>query len=151
MFRQFAARETASSEQSCRVSEPMLFVCIVALASGNDSGDDDDKKEDDDADNQAYTHLHVLPPHLLANPVGATTESLGRDGKVVGLVLESIETLATLGDLVDVIAHHTDGVVDLSLKSLRSRIATSTLLLRGLAAGDIRVVGGVLLRHDSGW
>ena len=34
-----------------------------------------------------------------------------------------------------------------SLKSLRPCIATSIVLRASLAAGDIRVVGGVLLRH----
>lgn len=50
---------------------------------------------------------------MLANAVGAAAETLGGDGKVVGLILKSIETLSTLGNLVDVVAHHTDGVVDL--------------------------------------
>jgi hypothetical protein len=38
---------------------------------------------------------------------------LRRDGQVVGLVLKGIESLATLGNLVDVVTHHTDGVIDL--------------------------------------
>jgi hypothetical protein len=129
----------------------MSFNSTFALAGGDDCGNDDDKEENDDANNQADTHLHILPPHLLANAIGAAAETLGGDGKVVGLILKSIETLSTLGNLVDVVAHHTDGVVDLSLESLCPRSASSTFLRCGLAAGDIRVIRGVLLRHGDGW
>jgi hypothetical protein len=119
----------------------------ASLAGGDDSRNDDDEQQDDDADNQTHAHLHVLPPHLLAYTVGSAAEALGRNCQVVGLVLERIEALATLGDLVDVIAHHTDGVVDLSLQSLRPRVAAGTLLRVGLATRDVGVIGGVLLRH----
>ena len=54
-----------------------------------------------------------LPPHLLPDTVGTATESLCRNCEVVGLVLKSVETLATLRNLVDVVPHHADGVVDL--------------------------------------
>lgn len=37
---------------------------------------DNDENEDDDAGNQAHAHLDVLPPHLLADAVGAPTEAL---------------------------------------------------------------------------
>ncbi len=37
-----------------------------------------------------------LPPHLLADSVGAAAEALGRDGQVVRLVLQGIETFAAL-------------------------------------------------------
>ena len=74
---------------------------------------DDDENQDNDTTNQARSHLHVLPPHLLADSVGATAEALGRDGQVVGLILQGIQALATLGNLVDVLSHHTNGVVDL--------------------------------------
>jgi len=57
-----------------------------------------------------------LPPHLLAHPVGAPAEALGGGRQVVRLVLEMIEALATLRDLVDIVSHHTDGVVDLLAK-----------------------------------
>lgn len=43
---------------------------------------DDYQKNDDPAD-QAHTHLHVFPPHLLPDPVCTTTETLGRVGKIV--------------------------------------------------------------------
>jgi hypothetical protein len=76
------------------------------------TGDDDDDEQEDDADDQAHSHLHVLPPHLLSDSVGATSEALGRDGQVVRLVLQTVEALATLRDLVDVVAHDIDGRVD---------------------------------------
>jgi hypothetical protein len=74
---------------------------------------DDNDNEDDDANTDAHSHLHILPPHLLPDTVRAAPEALRRDGKVVGLILESIETFTSLRDLVDVLAHHIDGVVDL--------------------------------------
>lgn len=60
--------------------------------------------------------LETQLTHLLANTVGAATETLGRDGQIIGLVLKRVEILSTLRDLVDIVAHHTDGIVDL-LKS----------------------------------
>lgn len=76
------------------------------------TGDDDDDQQEDDADDQAHSHLHILPPHLLADSVGTASEALSRDGQVVGLVLQTVEALATLRDLVDVVAHDIDGRVD---------------------------------------
>lgn len=43
--------------------------------------DDDDEHDDADADDDS--HLHVLPPHLLADAVRAAAEALGRDGEGV--------------------------------------------------------------------
>ena len=77
------------------------------------SGNNNDEDEDDDAGNQAHSHLHILPPHLLPDSIGAATETLGGDGQVVGLVLEVVEALATLRHLVDVLSHHPHGVVNL--------------------------------------
>lgn len=77
------------------------------------SRDDDDDEQDDDTNDQPHAHLHVLPPHLLADTVGAATEALSRSGEVVGLVLQRVETLSSLRDLVDVFSHHTNGVIDL--------------------------------------
>lgn len=90
---------------------------VRLLARGNDCRDDNDQDQDNDTCNQAHAHLHVLPPHLLAHTVCTATEALGRDSQVVGLVLQRIEALTTLRDLVDVVAHHTDGVVDLLKRS----------------------------------
>lgn len=113
---------------------------------------DDNDNEDDDANTDAHSHLHILPPHLLPDTVRAAPEALRRDGKVVGLILESIETFTSLRDLVDVLAHHIDGVVDLSLKSLRPRVSSALLLPLAslLAAGDVGIIGGVLLDHCDG-
>ena len=55
------------------------------------------------------SNASYLPPHLLAYPVRAATEALGRYSKIVCLVLERVETLATLRDRVDVVTHDTDG------------------------------------------
>lgn len=57
--------------------------------------------------------MAYLPPHLLAHPVGAPAEALSGGREVVRLVLEMIEALATLRDLVDIVSHYTDGVVNL--------------------------------------
>ncbi len=77
------------------------------------TGNDDNGQQDNDTDNDAHAHLHVLPPHLLAYDVGSATEALRRGDKVVGLVLQSIQALTTLGNLVDIVAHDTDRLVDL--------------------------------------
>jgi len=118
---------------------------------GDNCRHNNDEDENDDASDEAHAHLHVLPPHLLANPVRTTTESLSRDSQVVGLILEGIETLATLRNLVDVVTHHTDGVINLRLESLSPGIASRLLLLgRGITtAGDVGVVGS-LFRHLDG-
>ena len=52
--------------------------------------DNNHNDEDNDADNQAYAHLHILPPHLFPHSVRTSSEALSRDGKVIGLVLERI-------------------------------------------------------------
>ena len=72
----------------------------------------DDDEEDDDADNQAHAHLHVLPPHLLAYAVGAPSEALRGDSKVVGLILQRVEAGTALRNLVDVVAHDANSAVD---------------------------------------
>lgn len=77
------------------------------------SWDDDDNEENDDADYYADTHLHVFPPHLFSDSVGAPSKALSGHGQVVGFVLQGVETLSSLGDFVDVLAHYTHGVIDL--------------------------------------
>jgi hypothetical protein len=84
-----------------------------------------DNQEDDDSDNQTHAHLHVLPPHLLSDSIGATTEALSRDCQVVGLILQRIQSLASLGYFVDVFSHNADGVIDL-LFSQVSRCSHAT-------------------------
>ena len=56
---------------------------------------------------------HVPPPHLLPDSIRSTPKSLGGCGEVVCLVLQRIEALTTLGDLVDIFTHYSDGVIDL--------------------------------------
>jgi hypothetical protein len=76
---------------------------------------DDDNQQDDDADDDADAHLHVLPPHLLAHAVGAAAETLRGRRQVVGLILQGIETVATLRGFVQVVLHLGHGAVDLLL------------------------------------
>ena len=83
------------------------------------TGHNDDNEEKDDSDNQAHSHLHVLPPHLLPDPVGSTSETLCRHCQVVCLVLKTVETLATFRHFIDVVAHDIDGGIDfLEVRSL---------------------------------
>ena len=76
------------------------------------TGNDDNGQQDNDTDNDAHAHLHVLPPHLLAYEVGSATEALRRSGKVVGLVMQSIQALTTLGYRLHVLLHGLDRLVD---------------------------------------
>jgi len=66
------------------------------VSGGNHSWYDNDNEKNDDSGNQTHAHLHILPPHLFPNSVCSPSESLGRDGKVVGLVLKRIQSLASL-------------------------------------------------------
>lgn len=77
------------------------------------NGHDDDNQHNDDTQNETHSHLHVLPPHVLSDAVGAPPEALGTDGKVVCFVFDRVQPLASFGDLVDVIPHDPDGVVNL--------------------------------------
>lgn len=72
----------------------------------------DNNEKDDDTNDQAHSHLHVLPPHLLPDSVGTTAETLSGNGKVVGLVLQTVQVFSTLRDLVDVRAHDVDGRIN---------------------------------------
>ena len=89
------------------------------------SWDDNDQQQNDDTDDQADTHLHILPPHLLANSVGTSAESLGGYSKLVGLIQKLADPFTTLRDLVDVVAHHTNGIVDL-LRGVKSQPKLNT-------------------------
>jgi len=60
---------------------------------------------------------------------------LGGDSQVVGLILEGIETFAALRDLVDVVTHHTDRVVDL--------LRLVSIVSDGAATGSDRRLRGV--------
>jgi hypothetical protein len=89
----------------------------------------DDKEKNYDANNQADAHLHVLPPHLLSHSVGAASEALSRDGEVVCLILQRVESLASLGDLVDILSHNADGIVDLLFPRVSLNFSLNTLPL----------------------
>jgi len=60
----------------------------LVLLAGSNWNDDDNKEQDDNSGDDAETHLHILPPHLLSHAIGPASESLGGDGEVVGLVLQ---------------------------------------------------------------
>lgn len=75
--------------------------------------DNNDNDQDDDANDQAHAHLHVLPPHLLPHTVGTSAESLCRYSQVVRLVLKGVKALSTLRHLVDILAHHPHGIINL--------------------------------------
>jgi len=121
--------------------------CLVLR---DDYGHDDDDQKNYDADDDAHPHLHILPPHLFPHPVGAAAESLGRDGQVVGLVLESVEPSATVGDFIDVLTHDADGVVNLSLDSGGPLVAaTGRAAASAAIAGDVRVVGSLSHRSEQ--
>lgn len=76
-------------------------------------GDNNHNQHDDHTQDDAQAHLHIFPPHVFSDPVGAPTESLGADGKIICLVLDRVQPLASLGNFVDVVPHDADGVVDL--------------------------------------
>lgn len=98
------------------------------------TGDNDDNEQDDDADDEAHSHLHVLPPHLLPDPVGTAPKPLCRSGQVVRLVLKAVEAFTTFRDFVDVVAHDIDSRIDFlwlyllvycSCKILRDELAAA--------------------------
>lgn len=118
----------------------------------DDNGNDDNAEKDDDADCDDNSHLHVLPPHLLADSVGASSEALGGYGEVVSLVLKAVEILATLVDLVDVVAHDRDGVIDLGVNTSRLGVGKVGTAARRIGASvsrrDVGVITAVVLgRH----
>jgi len=111
----------------------------------SDQNDDDNHRDDD------HTHLHILPPHGLADTVGASAEALSRALQVIGLVLKGVETLAALGNLGDVVAHDTDGGVDFRLQSRGPAVSSSSSSSRStsaIAAGwNVRIVRLVVGCH----
>lgn len=73
----------------------------------------DDNKQNDNDDNQAYTHLHILPPHLFSNTVGSPTKSLSRSSQTICLILKGIKILSSLRHLIDILTHYTNSIIDL--------------------------------------
>lgn len=68
-------------EYEGRPAKPRLD--STRLDSRLDDRNDDDDDEHDDADADDDPHLHVLPPHLLADAVGTAAEALGGYGEGV--------------------------------------------------------------------
>lgn len=125
----------------------MAFVIDLVLG-GDNSWNYNNNKKDDDSNNQAHSHLHILPPHLLSYSVGPTAETLSGHGEVVGLILKGIETFATLRNFVDVLTHDAHGIIDLCLKRGRSLVAStglraSTGSWRLATRWDVRIVLGL--------
>jgi len=110
--------------------------------------DDDNHQKNDDANDYAHAHLHILPPHLLSDPVGPAAETQSRHRKIVGLILKTVQPSATVSDLIDVLPHDSDGIIDLRLNS-RSPLVSGTsslpLTATSTTAGNVRIVR--LIRH----
>ena len=75
--------------------------------------DDDDEQKHDYAHNDPDPHLHVLPPHLLADSVGPATETLGGLVEVFGFILKLVDVLAALSDGFEVLFHNIDSIINL--------------------------------------
>lgn len=108
---------------------------------------DDNHQQDYDANDYAHAHFHVLPPHLLPDSIGATAEALSRDSEVVSLVLESVESCTAIGNLVDVLTHYANSIIDLLLDS-RSPLIAGRALSASTIAGNVRIVR--LVGHFDG-
>lgn len=117
----------------------------------NDSRNNNDNNQDYNNDDQADAHLHVLPPHLFSHSVGSAAEPLSGYSKVVCLILKGIETFTTLRHFVDILTHHTNGVVDLSLQSCSPLVSIrrSAAPGGGTTSGDIRVIWRFAVGHGG--
>lgn len=69
--------------------------------------------QDDDTNDQAQSHFHIFPPHFLSDSVGALSETLGADGKRIGLVFDRIQPVTSLCHFIYVVPHDVDSVVNL--------------------------------------
>lgn len=117
---------------------------LVFTGLGDHNRYNDDEEQDDDTCDQTHAHFHILPPHLLPHSVGAAAEAMGLVGQVVGLGLQVIQVLTALPDLLDVIVHDIDGVVDFRLQSLCPPISAASL-------SRVGVVWGVVVSHGGGY
>lgn len=72
----------------------------------------DDNEQDDDAHNQADTHLHVLPPHILPELIRSAVERARIVGESFALVLEPIQSLSTLRQRLQVLLEGLLSLVD---------------------------------------
>ena len=104
-------------------------------------GDNNDHDDNGNGSADDKTHLHVLPPHVLSHSVGSTTEALGGDGKVIGLILQRIQSFSTLGHLSDVFSHDPDCVINLLLDRSRFLVPLAgTSSSASAVAGNVGVV-----------
>lgn len=110
--------------------------------SGNRSHDDD--YQNNNTDNQADSHLGVLPPHALADSVGTALELARGLCKLVGLVLQTVESLASVGHGLDVLVHDVDRVVQLALDVGNAGVGAAATSVSGVAlaaAGEVWIIG----------
>lgn len=117
-------------EKTKSVPKNNFAVYIDSVFRHNNCRDNNDNDQDDDANDQAHAHLHVLPPHLLPHTVGTSAESLCRYSQVVRLVLKGVKALSTLRHLVDILAHHPHGIINLlqfTKSALLSQIETERI------------------------
>ena len=88
-------------------------LCLSRTGAQLTARNDDDNQQHNYAHHDPDPHLHVLPPHLLADPICAATETLSGLIEVLGFVLELVDVLATLGDGFEVLFHNINSIVDL--------------------------------------
>ena len=87
-------------------------------------GHNDHDEKDDDSNNDANSHLHVFPPHLLPDSVGTSSKALCRDGQIVSLVLKAIELFTTASYCFEISLDHINRFVDFLRKVDISRMPT---------------------------
>jgi hypothetical protein len=66
---------------------------------------DDNYQEDEDTHYETYAHPHVLPPHLLAYTISASSKVLSGKGKIVSLFLKVINACSSFCDFGDILSH----------------------------------------------
>lgn len=110
----------------------------------------DNNDEDNNTCEQAQSHLHILPPHALADTVGTALELARGLCQCVRLVLQTVKMLAALGHGVEIVLHYADRRVELSLD-----VGNSGIAALGLAASANVGVIGLTRGHcgcmDIGW
>lgn len=77
------------------------------------TGKDDDENQSCNSSDNPHPHLDVLPAHVFPDTVGAASEAISMVFQVVGLVLQNIEVLSTLGKILDVGLHDSGGGIEL--------------------------------------
>jgi len=107
--------DSSSPQPLDNSSQPHVLHSQLKVTAGRPltTRDNDDQQQHDYAHDDPDPHLHILPPHLLADTIGATTEALRGLVEILGLVLELVDMFAALGDGFEILFHDIDGVVDL--------------------------------------